>query len=232
MSTLQIALGLVVLVLLAWLWMSRRAGNREADEVDRIDTLIGWPPQATRVLTSQERIGFATLVQALPEYMILAQVPLARFVSVPKRNSYVDWLRRLGYQCADFVVCDMAAQVIAVVELQPSQPSERARKRLTRMSRTLKAANIPMQVWSERALPSASAARDALLPRPAPAPFMAAVAGGAAQSPGAAAPARKSNPFDESGRDSTQDERIELLEPPPSTWFDDLDSEPVPLRKP
>jgi hypothetical protein len=24
---------------------------------------------------------------------------------------------------------------------------------------------------------------------------------------------------------------IELLEPPPSTWFDDLDSDPVPLSK-
>jgi len=40
------------------------------------------------------------------------------------------------------------------------------------------------------------------------------------------------SPFDDGNRDSTQDERIELLEPPPSTWFDDLDSEPVPLRKP
>jgi len=236
MSTLQIALGLVFLVLLAWLWMSRRAGNREVDEIDRIDTLVGWPPQATRVLTSQERIAFATLVKALPEYMILAQVPLARFVSVPKRNSYVDWLRRLGYQCADFVVCDMAAQVVAVVEVQPEQPSERARKRLTRMARTLKAANIPMQVWSERVLPSADAARDALLPRPMPAPTMALVADvaavAAALAPGAAAPALRSNPFDDTSRDSAHDERIELLEPPPSTWFDDLDSEPVPLRKP
>ncbi|MDE2094026.1 MAG: hypothetical protein KGI87_09260, partial [Burkholderiales bacterium] len=75
MTTLQIALGLVLLVLVAWLWMSRRATRPDADEIDRIDTLIGWPPQATRVLTTQERVAFATLVNALPEYMILAQVP-------------------------------------------------------------------------------------------------------------------------------------------------------------
>ena len=233
MTTLQIALGLVFLVLLAWLWMSRRANRPDADEIDRIDTLIGWPPQATRVLTTQERVAFATLVKALPEYMILAQVPLARFVSVPKRNSYVDWLRRLGYQCADFVVCDMAAQVVAVVEVQPAQPTERARKRLTRMARTLKAANIPMQVWSERSLPSADAARDALLPRPTPSSYTAPAAGVAATlASGATAATLKSNPFDDTSRDSAHDERIELLEPPPSTWFDDLDSEPVPLRKP
>ncbi|MDE2299732.1 MAG: DUF2726 domain-containing protein [Burkholderiales bacterium] len=230
MTTLQIALGLVLLVLVAWLWMSRRATRPDADEIDRIDTLIGWPPQATRVLTTQERVAFATLVKALPEYMILAQVPLARFVSVPKRNSYVDWLRRLGYQCADFVVCDMAAQVVAVVEVQPSQPTERARKRLARMARTLKAAHIPMQVWSERSLPSASAARDALLPRPVATPSLVPATRAAAA--GAAIPALPSSPFDDSHRDSAHDERIELLEPPPSTWFDDLDSEPVPLRKP
>ncbi len=230
MTTLQIALGLVLLVLVAWLWLSRRASRPDAAEIDRIDTLIGWPPQATRVLTTQERVAFATLVKALPEYMILAQVPLARFVSVPKRNSYVDWLRRLGYQCADFVVCDMAAQVVAVVELQASQPTERARKRLTRMARTLKAANIPMQVWGERSLPSASAARDALLPRPMATPAKVLATGAAVA--GAATTAPQSSPFDDSHRDSAHDERIELLEPPPSTWFDDLDSEPVPLRKP
>jgi hypothetical protein len=38
------------------------------------------------------------------------------------------------------------------------------------------------------------------------------------------------NPFDDSKRDVTQDEVIELLEPPPSTWFDDLDSAPMPLE--
>ena len=115
--------------------------------------------QATRVLSTTERLAYGTLVKALPEYLILAQVPLSRFLSVPKRNSYADWLRRVGYQCVDFVVCDMAAQVVAVVELQGTQSSERSRKRLARMSRSLKAADIPMQIWRENSLPSSDAAR-------------------------------------------------------------------------
>ena len=41
----------------------------------------------------------------------------------------------------------------------------------------------------------------------------------------------QANPFDEFERDSTLDERIELLEPPPTTWYDDMDSDTVPLGK-
>jgi hypothetical protein len=241
MNTLQIALVLLAAVLLlGWWWLRGRgttAARAPSAPSDRIDTLTGWPPQATRVLTSQERVAFGTLVRALPEYMVLAQVPLSRFLSVPKRHSYADWLRRLGYQCVDFAVCDMAAQVIAVVELQPEggQMSERARKRMSRMSRSLKAANIPMLIWRADALPSTSAAREAILPKQVPvaaSPFSTAMP---SEAPAAAAvpvvAGKAFNPFEDTNRDSAQDEMIELLEPPPSTWFDDLDSEPAPLRK-
>jgi len=241
MNTLQIALVLLAAVLLlGWFWLRGRgaAGARAPTAPsERIDTLTGWPPQATRVLTAHERVAFGTLVRALPEYMVLAQVPLSRFLSVPKRHSYADWLRRLGYQCVDFAVCDMAAQVIAVVELQPEggQMSERARKRMSRMSRSLKAANIPMLIWRADALPSTSAAREAILPKQVPvaaSPFSTAMP---SEAPAAAAvpvvAGKAFNPFEDTNRDSAQDEMIELLEPPPSTWFDDLDSEPAPLRK-
>ena len=238
MTTLQIALGLLAVLLLAvWWWLRRR--DTQADlpvsaPSERIDTITGWPPQATRILTTRERVAFGTLVRALPEYMVLAQVPMSRFLNVPKRNSYADWLRRIGYQCVDFAICDMAAQVIAVVELQVEggQPSERARKRLTRMSRSLQAANIPMLIWRADALPSASAAREAILPKSSAAasPFSTPMDEPAAPVTRSAA-STAINPFDETGRDSTQDEMIELLEPPPSTWFDDLDSVPAPLRK-
>jgi len=237
MTTFQIALAAAALgLLLCWWWLRRNQidssfhSSHNAPS-DRVDTIAGWPPQPTRVLTSSERVAFSMLVRALPEYMVLAQVPLSRFLSVPKRNSYADWLRRVGYQCIDFAVCDMNAQVIAVVELQAdgAPPSERAKKRMARMSRALQAASIPLLHWRSDALPSVAAVRAAIAPTPAvtanaPAPAFAEALVTAA----AAAPAR--NPFDDSARDESRDERIELLEPPPSTWFDDLDSEPMPLR--
>ena len=72
-------------------------------------------PQATRVLTAAERQAFEILRTALPAHIVLAQVPLARFIKVPTRNSYAEWLRRAGHLSADLVVCDRHSQVVAVV---------------------------------------------------------------------------------------------------------------------
>lgn len=240
MTTLQISLGLLVIVLLAaWWFLRRRGGNGSGSgkSLDRIDTVIGWPPQPTRVLSTQERLAFGTLSRALPEYMILAQVPLARFLNVPRRNSYADWLRRIGNQCADFVVCDMAAQVVAVVEIRSPQAGERAIKRLTRIQRTLKAARIPLQIWTENAIPGADAVRSQILPPPEASTTDGSASGASTVTVTAIVAAESAigtdrpNPFDELDRDSTQDEMIELLEPPPSTWYDDLDTAPAPLKK-
>jgi hypothetical protein len=161
--------------------------------------------------------------------MILAQVPLARFLKVPTRHSYSEWLRRLGTQCADLVVCDMASEVLCVVNVQApaGTESDRARKRLNRMARVLKAAGIPMHVWTDSALPSAETAREMLLPQ---------AAAGTTPAPAAAPPVAdtrvrpsRPTPFDDLQRDSTQDELIEVREPPPSTWFDEFNSGPAPL---
>ncbi len=224
------ALAALVVILLVVVVLRRRAalGGAGADGA-RLDTVAAWPPTATRILTSAERSAYSTLERAMPGYMILAQVPLARFLKVPTRHSYSEWLRRLGTQCADLVVCDMASEVLAVVNVQApaGSESERARKRLNRMARVLKAAGIPMHVWTDNALPSVETAREMLLPRTASAPAAAA----AAPSPVADTRVRTSRPtpFDDLQRDSTQDERIEVREPPPSTWFDEFNSGPAPL---
>lgn len=245
MNPLLIALALLLVLLLAWLFLRKRGGSAKpaAEDADRLDTLAAWPPQATRVLTSQERTLHSTLVRALPDHVVLSQVPLSRFIKVPKRHSYAEWLRRLGYQSVDFVVCDMTSHVVAVIELQPTANdlNERARKRLKRIQRTLKSAQIPLLVWSEANLPTADAARAAILPPPPTPAAPVDAARPAAEAPAvrgtstvptlssAARPGTVRNPFEDTDRDSTQDEHIEA---PPSTWFDDLDSGPTPLPQP
>ena len=232
-----LAIGLLVIV-----WRRQRGGNASgpAAAVERLDTIAAWPPEATRLMTRHEIVAFGILSRAFPEHMVLAQVPLARFLKVPRRNSYNEWLRRMGSQCADLVLCDMSSLVLAVVHVQPSpgQASERAQQRLARMTRVLAKAEIPLGVWTEGALPSVDAARDSLyravavnappppaaVPAPAPAPGENA----APPRPRVAAP----SPFEDETRDSTQDERIEVREPPLSTWFDDMDSGPGRLPPP
>ncbi len=232
MNSWLIALLVVLAAGVLWWWLRRResGGVRVAVAEDRIDTLIGWPPQATRVMTTPERIAFGTLVRALPEYMILAQVPLSRFLSVPKRNSYSDWLRRLGYQSVDFVVCDMTSQVIAVIEIQSAdnRNSDRARKRLSRIGRSLKAAEIPMHVWTENVLPSADAAREAVLPRPTATATDAAPVQSPLSGPASMALGKANDLFVDTDIDASRDD---LIEAPPSTWFDEFDSGPTPLQK-
>jgi Protein of unknown function (DUF2726) len=214
--------GLLVLVL-----RRKQPSVERGKDGNRLDTVIAWPPAATRILTTAERQAYGTLERALPGYMILAQVPLARFLKVPTRYSYAEWLRRMGTQCADLVVCDMASEVLAVINVQPpaGTESERARKRLNRMARVLKAAGIPMHVWTDNALPSVEAAREMVMPK------VPAVAAPAAPSPVADTRVRPSRPtpFDDNDRDSSQDEQIEMREPPPSTWFDEFNTGPAPL---
>ncbi|HEY2925538.1 DUF2726 domain-containing protein [Piscinibacter sp.] len=231
----------IVLALLAGAWALRWRANRQRGDsrpADNLDTVAAWPPQATRVLTTVEREAYDRLRAALPAHMILAQVPLARFIKVPTRNSYAEWLRRVGHLCADFVVCDRHSQVIAVVEIRSADDrlSDRARKRQQRLARVLKAAAVPVHVWSENALPAVDAVREAIVPSPPPAPATPATAAAASAASAMArsvpgrdvAPAY--NPFSEEARDSSSDEVIEVREAPPSTWFDDFDTAPAPLE--
>jgi hypothetical protein len=251
MDTLWLALGGALLVALAaWWWLVRRgrahdvAGRPGQGALDALDTLEAWRPTPTRVLTGQERLAYATLVRALPDHLILAQVPLARFLKVPARHSYVEWLDRVGNLCADLVVCDHSSQVIAVVDvrMQPHQASDRNRQRHERMKRVLRAAGIPLQVWYENALPTPEVARELLLRETrsdageAAAPHTTPTSVVAAAQPfvtAGSAAAASANPLGGPVDGIVPDEVIEMREPPPSTWFDTLDLRiPRPVTSP
>jgi hypothetical protein len=227
-----VVVGAVIALVAVWLLSRTRAQPNATDMAasDRVDTLVGWPPTATRILTTAERLAYTTLARAMPGYMVLAQVPLARFLKVPMRHSYSEWLRRLGHQCADLVVCDMASQVIAVVHIQPAsgERSERARRRFARMQRVLRAAKIPLHTWVEGNLPSPEEAREVLVPVQEEALSPTSANAFRVTEPPPMEDTSPS-PIDDLLRDSGPDELIEMREPPLSTWFDEFDSAPTPL---
>jgi hypothetical protein len=192
---------------------------------DDMDTVASWPPEATRLLTSGERSAHEVLVKALPECLIFAQVPLARFIKVPRRHSYAEWLTRVGHLCGDFLLCDRASMVIGVVMLESARDSERSDRRRARMSRVLKAAGVKVFRWREQALPSPEAARDQILQRVGEVKAAPVVETAAAAHPVRGAPG--AIPVPEVLADLPDDG--ERREPPASTWFDDLDSGRVPL---
>lgn len=234
----QIVLILLVLVAMLvavfWWWTHRdapAAGLRPNKRgAEALDTLMAWTPQPTRILTSAERQAYLVLRRALPDHMILAQVPVARFLKVPTRHSYSEWLRRVGQLCVDLVVCDNTSQVVAVVEIRApdEEESERTLKRHARMDRVLQAAGVPLYVWRENQIPSASAAREALTEE----------AAGFDQHEGSASISTRPVPAVNGANHPGADFPIingtpeQMREPPSSTWFDDLDSGPTPLGSP
>ncbi|HEY6086453.1 MAG TPA: DUF2726 domain-containing protein [Burkholderiaceae bacterium] len=209
-----------------------KATKEDADlkrERDDLDTVAAWPPEVTRLLTGGERAAHEVLVKALPECMIFSQVPLARFIRVPRRHSYAEWLTRVGHLSVDFLICDRASLVIGAVSLQAAQESERAVRRRARLSRVLKAAGVKVFVWRELALPTPEAARDQIIqrtgvPDQTPAPV----------SIGTPKALRPPPPIG-NGKIPVPEVFAEMpddgprREPPSSTWFDDLDSGPTPL---
>jgi hypothetical protein len=258
-----------------WLWRrrSRDSGGEDgghAPRVEGIDTVAGWPPEVTRVLTAQERRAFRLLTIALPDHIVLAQVPVARFIRVPTRNSYHEWMRRVGQLCADLVVCDAASQVIAVVEVRrpAARESERARKRHERMDRVLRKAGVRVIEWNEELLPHRDAVREQIVPTPkASGDELGGTAGARGPAPGVAGsgmPSATRAPAFPTGAGglstagtaatrvrrmagATLDEALDEIEaldrsarrdgvspaePTPSTWFDELESDRMPLDRP
>jgi hypothetical protein len=155
---------LSLLLLLSWLlmrWRSRQSSNA-ASRREALDTVADWPPEAARVLSITERQAYDLLKRAMPGYLVLGQVPLARFVRVPTRHSYNEWLQRVGSLSADLLICDSGSRVLAVIDIRSPEESARSRRRHERMGRVLRAANIRVHEWREGQLPTVTEVRHAM----------------------------------------------------------------------
>ncbi len=186
-----------------------------------LDVVGAWPPSVTRALTGVERDARDVLTRGLPECLILAQVPLARFIKVPRRNSYTEWLRRAGYMSADLLVCDRTSLVLAVVSIQTDRESPRAKDRRAVMMQVLKAAGVKMLVWREAAIPTPEDAR-AMVERRVDVIAATKAAETVIHDEDVTPPARslpRSIPVPE-----VRALDMSELEPQSSTWFDDLES--------
>ncbi len=222
----------LILLLLAlaglayWYFVRRSPRTLESTVEDRVDTVIGWQPRVTRVMTDTEQQAYNILRAALPDYMVLSQVPLSRFIKVSTRNSYVEWLRRVGNQCADLVVCDGASKVVAAIEVRntAAQISPRAAKRSARKTKSLKAAGVAFHIWPDNALPSVAQVRQLLWSSSENTTELSGLAPNALIQPEPPQTVRRS-----SNDAVVVDDGSDFNDAPPSTWFDDLDSAPVPL---
>jgi hypothetical protein len=160
-SAALVASAMLMLGLLA-VRRRQRGGAPRSSRNEALDTVAGWPPEAARVLTVDERQAYDLLRRALPGFLVLAQVPLSRFVRVPTRHSYSDWIQRVGQLSADLLLCDAGSRVLAVIDIRSTQETERSRRRHERLARVLRAAGVRVHVWYEGQLPGMSEVRATL----------------------------------------------------------------------
>ena len=219
------ALATAGLLLLSLLWGRLRQGGsaKTAQKQEALDTVIDWRPESARILTVTERQSYDLLRKAMPGFLVLAQVPLSRFIRVPTRHSYGDWLQRVGSLSADLLLCDSGSRVLAVVDIRAPQETERSRRRHERLARVLKAAGIRVYVWREGTLPTASQVRALLGADLAP----SLVAKPISSRPMPLIPIAEMEEILADGDNAVHDAS---MEPVPSGFFDELESAPAARR--
>jgi Protein of unknown function (DUF2726) len=216
--TLAAAISLVTVLVIAVVWLRRRKATPRPNVPDSsLDTVQAWPPQAVRVMTLGERQAFEVLRRALPGHVVLAQVPLSRFISVPTRFPYAQWLQRAGRLGVDLLVCDFSSRAVAAVEVRTADESARSAKRHKRLVEILRAAGVTVHEWNEDAIPAVAEAR---------ALFIKKSAVGDTEEVTVTSGGRALLPVAEIQEMLAEGDATDYgqLEPVPSGFFDDLDS--------
>jgi hypothetical protein len=225
-----LALPAAALLLLSWLAfrLRHRQNTRRGAAREALDTVAGWPPEASRVLTISERQAYDLLRRAMPGFLVLAQVPLSRFIRVPARHSYVEWLGRVGSLSADLMLCDSGSRVLAVIDVRAQQESDRSKRRHERMARVLRAAGIHVFTWHEGELPTPVEVRNGLIKLVSPEQAQQVKVNNSKPMP-LIPVADIAEVLAEGDRAALEAEFDPRMEPVPSTFFDDLD--PVPRQR-
>jgi Protein of unknown function (DUF2726) len=164
-TSIATLIGATAMLVTALLLRRHYATPRIAQVDDSLDTVQAWPPQAVRVMTLGERQAYEVLRRALPGHVVLAQVPLSRFISVPTRFPYSQWLQRAGRLGVDLLVCDFSSRAVAAVEVRTADESARSAKRHQRLVEVLRAAGVTVHEWNEDDLPSVAEAREMIFPK-------------------------------------------------------------------
>lgn len=117
-----------------------------AKQVSKAKAGKGEAPKRKRLMTEREQAMHNRLTQALPDFVVLAQVSFGALLTARAyavRNTF-------DRKIADFVVCDRAFQVLAVIELDDASHKGKAEKDSERDAlltstgyRVLRYANIP-----------------------------------------------------------------------------------------
>ena len=142
MDTNSLLFIIIVAIVLLALWFGLKRG-------------IPYPYTSKPVMTKSELVLYKRLLQALPEYRVLAQVQLSSFLKAGGGKERMAALNRVLQKSADFVICADDASVRVVVELQDSTHERPDRARSDEFKRkAFAAAGISFVEFHVKKMPS------------------------------------------------------------------------------
>ncbi len=124
-----------------------------------------WPFYAKKPLSQPEQVLYFRLVQALPDYIVLAQVQLSRLLGVKKGKNYQAWFNRINPMSADFVVCKKDSSIVAVIELDDATHQKEDRLAAdAKKDKALSSAEIRVVRWQAKSIPDVASIQPAFMP--------------------------------------------------------------------
>jgi very-short-patch-repair endonuclease len=152
-------LALVMIIAILGLLKVKSQGNSSGDDI--------WPFYAKKPLSPPEQVLYFRLVEALPDYIVLAQVQLSRFLGVKKGHNYQSWSNRINRMSADFVICKKDASIVAVIELDDSTHQKLDRQIAdSKKDKALEAAAIKVVRWQAKSIPDLLEIKAAFIVQP------------------------------------------------------------------
>lgn len=147
MDILQWSIGVAAFAagaICAWLLLGTRKGGTRRRSPER------WDISARPVFTANERLLHRALLAALPQYLVLAKLPLVRFCQplTPSQSAY--WYDLLQPLQVSFAICSPNGRVLAAVDLDAPSSSRQLRMKAA----ALEACRIRYVTCSAQALPS------------------------------------------------------------------------------
>lgn len=145
---------MMLLVALAFVWWRSREKPLPAQ----------WPLAPRPLFSGQEEPVYQFLRNAFPEHLVLAKVPLARFMRLKKGEDPNVWFPLINPLHVSFIVCTQRGYVIAALDL-PTETSASA-SASTLKQRALQVCGIKYMSLTGSALPTAHMLRTMLLGAP------------------------------------------------------------------
>jgi len=112
--------------------------------------------KAKKILTQPEQVLYFRLCQALPEYIVIAQVQMSSFlVPAISGKQWLSALNKIRMKSVDFLVCRKDFSILAAVELQDGSHKKPDRQRSDMFKRAaLESAGLDLIEYHVKSIPS------------------------------------------------------------------------------